>query len=224
MTAIFIPIEQTWSEAGCLIAVGSAHLDAAGDPSEEQLGLAEMASAEFAGLVEVTLSGGQVQLVARVVDQVAAEKCRKSVYSGFSLVAMHASDGSTRVRRVSLVDSPSGFSKTLLKISKGSNMQKAPSILCSAPEVALMVHQARARLAEQQRLSKANALPCPPTAAGMAQHNALSTSSAGRGTDKAPYGEGLAGAADCMAAIRRMLAQPYRESCGLITLLAGRHA
>jgi hypothetical protein len=225
---VFVPIETTWREAGCLIAVGSAQLEAAAESSEEQLGLAEMASPEFAGLVEVTVAGGQLQLIARVVDQVAVEKCRKQVYSGFSVISVAAADGSQRVRRVALVDSPSGFSKTLLKISKGSNMQKArPAILCDPRQVAITVREAKDRKAEAARIGKAMA-DNPPPGGGwpqrpMGEHQGTSTTAGGAGKDKAPFGQGQ-GVDTCLAAIRRTLATPYREGEGLVRLLASRAA
>jgi hypothetical protein len=223
---VFIPVETTWSEAGCLIVVGSGAVEA-GDPQSSALELAEMASSDTAGTVEVDIgAGGKVQLVARVVDPIAAEKCRRNVYSGFAITTLAAADGSQRVRRVALVDSPSGFSKTLLKISKGSNMHKArPAILCDPRQVALTVREARDRKTEASRITKAANPPPAGVArpAGEDQWQGTGTTGGGKGRDRASYGCDQ-GTDAAMQAVRAALGNPYREAGGLVTMLSGRHA
>lgn len=153
MTATFIPIDQIWSAGGALIAVGSAPIAGLdGSPEPEALQLAEMASGQFAGVVEIIVAGGQVQLIARVVEPVAAEKCRRSVYSGFGLTVLQAADGSQRIRRIALIDSPSAIGKAGAQRALAAAKR---SILCDEDVVSLLIRQERDRASESRRIAKA---------------------------------------------------------------------
>jgi hypothetical protein len=213
-------------ENGCLVVVGAGTVEA-GDPQSTSQVLAEMASGEDAGTVEIDIgAGGRAQLVARVVDPTAAEKCRRRVFRGFAITTLGAGDGTQRVRRIALADSPSGFgAEQVLKISRRPIVTTQNSILCNKAEVRLAVHQARQRRAEEQRFAK-TANPPPggfARPAGIGEHQGTGTTAAGKGKDRAPYGCDV-GTDAAMHPVRAALGNPYRESQGLVTLLGSRHA
>jgi hypothetical protein len=111
-----------------------------------------------------------------------------------------------------------------LKFSKEPIMTKT-SVLVHDDQVRLLVRQARDRQTETVRLAKASNPPPGGYArpAGEQEWQGTSNTRGGRGTDKAPFGQDQGGDR-CMAAIRQVLAQPFKEAGGLITMLGSRAA
>lgn len=221
-------------QTGALIALGAAKLaDIAGSTAAAALEpLWQMNQAAFAGEAQVELIDGVAQVTARISQQLAATKVGKRVFRGFDLALLLGADGATRICRIGLVDSPQAVSKAVgaeqvLKLSRRPVVTtQRSSILCDPRQVAITVREARDRKAEAARFAKAGTdLPCgnPDYRQTQPQGQGTSTTAGGRGKDKAPYGQDQ-GADEAMQSIRRMLAQPFAEAGGLVTLLHSRAA
>jgi hypothetical protein len=184
-----------------------------------------MNQSAYAGDAAIDLVAGQVQIRARISQGIAAAKVAAGVFRGFCLSLLKGADGSTRCARVALVDTPQlakSSEGALLKLSRNRAMPST-DILVNSREVRLAVRQAKDRRAEEIRLSKASNPPPGGYArpAGEAQWQGTSTTAGGRGTDIAPPGRDE-GEDTAMQAILRTLAAPFKESTGLITMLASR--
>jgi hypothetical protein len=228
---LWVPVSSSYSDStGTLIAIGAMRVpDIAGDTAALEP-LWQMSQSRFAGEATVELVNGHVEVRARISQDLAADKVGKGVYRGFSVALLQGTDGSTRIVRIALVDAPDAVNKSsgaeFLKLSRRPFMK---SVLIHDTEVRLQVKQARDRKAEAARITKAQAATNPPpggpvgVTATEAEHNGVGTTSGGRGRDLGGFGQDQGGDAT-LAAIRRMLATPYRENEGLVTLLGSRAA
>jgi hypothetical protein len=196
----FIPITSTFTdETGALIALGSAAIDVAGG-AEALEPVWQMSISKFAGEASIELVDGQARVRARISEDLAATKVGKRVYRGFSIAVLKGGDGSTRIARIALVDSPDAVTKgtgaEFLKLSRKTFAMNSSPILCATREVSLMVKQARDRRAEELRITKAQ-----------------------QGYEAAAMNPD-----SVVGSIRAALARPFREDTGLVTLLNTRRA